>query len=246
MSGQVRAVYLSPHHDDICFSLGALTGKIRGGILVNIFSISSYADEALHLPLDPRLVSRIRNQEDDGFALRCGLTKHNLDQLDSPLRNRGPYDPMDRLGEVEQFAPLLRVCLASLSSPQEKALLFCPAGIGMHRDHLIVRDIIIRDYEQFRAAFDIVFYEDLHYASKIAAREQGLREFLEVAGKWGYTIRYKFEVTLDKLNLIWQYKSQFGNLPTDLSSFSPADGSSSPHEAVWTNKRIEALENLRS
>src|SRR5207248_8520035 len=101
MSGEVRAVYLSPHHDDICFSLGALTTKIRGGVLVNIFSISSYTDEALHLSLDPRLVSQIRNQEDDGFALKCGLTKHNLDQPDSPLRNRGPYDSRNRLGEVE-------------------------------------------------------------------------------------------------------------------------------------------------
>jgi hypothetical protein len=246
MSGQIRAVYLSPHQDDICFSLGALAWKIRRGVLVNVFSISNYTDEALHLPLDSHLVSSIRDREDDEFALQCELTKYNLDQLDSPLRNRRPYDRTDHLVEVEQLSPILSRCLANFMSLRDKLLLFCPTGIGMHRDHLIVRDVILRDYERLCPTFDIVFYEDLHYASRISSREEGLREFLEVTAKWRYRKRYKFGVTADKLDLIWHYKSQFENLPTDLSLFTPADGSNSPHEAVWTNGRIEALEGLES
>jgi hypothetical protein len=244
MSIQIIAVYLSPHHDDVCFSLGGLIRKINGGILVNVFSISNYTDEALRLPSDFRLVSRIRDQEDDEFARRCGLTKHNLEQLDSPLRSREPYDQMHRLEEVMRLSPILSCCLAGITGVRARPLLFCPAGIGLHRDHLIVRDVIFREYKKFRAAFDIVFYEDLHYASQATVREKGLTDFLKAGEEWGYTKRYKFGVTADKLNLICHYRSQFRSLPTDLSSFSPADGSNSPHEAVWANGRIESLEDL--
>src|SRR5690242_1996754 len=113
---RIRAVYLSPHQDDICFSLGALTRRVSGGILINIFSLSSYTDESLHLPLDVHLVSKLRDREDDEFVHQCGLAKQNLDQLDSPLRNRRPYDTTDRFGEVDQLRPILSACLASLAS----------------------------------------------------------------------------------------------------------------------------------
>jgi len=39
-------IFLSPHHDDICFSLGHLAGR-GGGDLVNLFTRSQYVAVAI-------------------------------------------------------------------------------------------------------------------------------------------------------------------------------------------------------
>src|SRR5438067_9936350 len=147
MHDVTRAVYLSPHHDDVCFSVGQLVRQLMCGAPVNIFSISKYTDEVLQLPADANLVSQIRDREDDEFALLCGLTKRNLNQLDSPMRDLDPFDVKDLSNDVEQLSELLRPFFASTVTPGARGLLFCPAGIGMHRDHLVTRNAIVKDYE---------------------------------------------------------------------------------------------------
>src|SRR4051794_35521153 len=119
-----RAVYLSPHQDDICFSLGAL-GRRLGGILINIFTISGYTEPALALSGDPDVVSQIRDEEDRQFAVNCGLTRHNLGLLDSPLRGQAPFDAANLTGEIELLRPVLNDLLARLIHPDRKSLLFC-------------------------------------------------------------------------------------------------------------------------
>lgn len=237
----MSAVYLSPHHDDIAFSLGCLAKKLSG-TLVDIFSISSYTHESLGLPHDVETVSRLRNEEDDRFARACGLSKMSLDQLDSPLRGRAPFDGNGRAGEVEDLCRLLKERLSPLSNTAEKMLLFCPAAIGGHRDHLITRDAMLRDFAYFSGVFEIVFYEDLHYASNKEVREKGLADLAEATKQWGYNKRYRFAVTPQKLDFVRLYQSQFDHLPVDLSAFSPADGSQSQHEAVWARADISVLE----
>src|SRR5690348_18335858 len=128
MPEPIRAVYLSPHQDDICFSLGELATKLPNGALINIFSISDYTNEALQLPAEPHLVSQIRDQEDDEFALWCGLKKYNLEQLDSPLRGWDPFDTDDLSDEVDQLSQALHDLLAKMTNADGSALLFCPAG----------------------------------------------------------------------------------------------------------------------
>src|SRR6476619_5204407 len=103
----MSAIYLSPHHYDICFSLGCIAKKLPG-TLVNIFSISDYTHESLGLPHEVETVSRMRDEEDNRFALACGLSKLNLDQFDSPLRNRAPFDVSARAEEVETLCRLLK------------------------------------------------------------------------------------------------------------------------------------------
>lgn len=244
MAEPIRAVYLSPHQDDVCFSLGELATKLRDGALINIFSISDYTDEALQLPSEPHLVSQIRDQEDDEFALWCGLKKYNLKQLDSPLRGWDPFDTNDLSDEVDQISQVLINLLATMTHTDARSLLFCPAGIGMHRDHLITRDAIVRNYEELQKGFDILFYEDLHYASDAEDREQGLEAFFVAVENLGYAKRYRFSVTSEKLALVSRYKSQFDRLPEDLSTFTPADGTNVPHEALWANTRIDILDQL--
>src|SRR5262249_47796818 len=67
-------VYLQPHSDDICFSLGAFAWRRYHGILLTAFPISGY------VALDPDAtrpsadwVTRTRIAEDRAFAEQCGL-----------------------------------------------------------------------------------------------------------------------------------------------------------------------------
>jgi len=45
-------IYLQPHSDDVCFSLGALAHRRRRGLLLTVFSIAHMLlhVRALHLP----------------------------------------------------------------------------------------------------------------------------------------------------------------------------------------------------
>jgi len=60
-------VYLSPHNDDVCFSIGHLADRF-GGELVNLFTRSRYVAVEMEPPSDSEArveaVSRLRQQED--------------------------------------------------------------------------------------------------------------------------------------------------------------------------------------
>ena len=78
-----QKVYISPHFDDICFSLGDFVRKNNGGVLINVFSNSKYVVNKYGI--DPALfadnergalikrISSIRRGEDAKFAAECNL-----------------------------------------------------------------------------------------------------------------------------------------------------------------------------
>jgi hypothetical protein len=229
--------------DDVCFSVGMLVGRLGEGVLINIFNISSYT---AHRSGNPSEISRLRDQEDRRFAEVWGLERRNLDQLDSPLRGQKPFDLVGLESEVSQIRPILRDLLNERPMVSGNPLLFCPAGIGSHRDHLIVRDCVLAERDWLCDAYRVVFYEDLHYASALCTRDRGLHAFLSAAQGLGPLKRYRFPVTGEKLALVRHYRSQFKKLPEDLSDFTPADGSGEPHEATWAVEEIAEFCNLAS
>ena len=46
-------LYLSPHCDDICFSLGAMAHRRRAGTLLTILPISGYVPQRRGVPRPP-------------------------------------------------------------------------------------------------------------------------------------------------------------------------------------------------
>ena len=243
--GPARHVFLSPHHDDVCFSLGVTAGRISG-LLLNVFSLSAYiAVEPMPALDEQPKVSRIRDDEDREFAEAGRLNRLNLGQLDCPLRGFEAFDTAELEAEVESFRPTVtEALLANPHSPADRPILFCPAGIGRHRDHLLLRDCVIADYGKLLERYRIVFYEDLHYASSASVRESGLRDLRQATRELGYSVRYRFDIPTTKLDLIRLYASQFYEPPTDLARFTPADGSGELHEAVWANAQIAELDLL--
>src|SRR6266446_2841536 len=86
-------VYLSPHSDDVCFSLGALAHKRHGGVLLTVFPIAAYlaVRPGESRPGSDR-VTAIRMSEDIAFTAACGLRAEFLKIMGASLLGRRPFD----------------------------------------------------------------------------------------------------------------------------------------------------------
>ena len=236
-----NSVYLSPHHDDVCFSLGGLIGRRPGGRLINLFTRSGFSNaQPSDSMQDVGAITRRRTEEDDAFAAACHLNKIDLGLTDAPLLGRGAKD----LGGVQEDCaalkgPLLgRLLAIAASTPRREQLtLFCPVGIGGHVNHVATMMTVVQALPLLRPRYRVVFYEDLHYASNAAARPTGLMRLAKALGATKATrLMLGFAAQADaKLALVRLYKSQFESPPETCARYSPDTGSPMPklHEAVW-------------
>lgn len=238
-----RAVFLSPHHDDVCFSLAGSVVAMGGGDLVDLFTRSAYVERAMTLPADPaervEAVTRLRTAEDEAFAARCGLERHDLG-LDEPgLRGRTSFDLSALRPEVERLSAPLLALLERLAAREgsQRAMLFCPLGIGGHVNHVATLVAVAAALPRLTPRYRVYFYEDLHYASRAGARETGLeraRRALRGAALARRAVPLSPRRFADKMALVALYRSQHRGEP-DPSRFTPAaPGAAGPHEAVWS------------
>jgi len=235
-------VYLSPHFDDICFSLGGLASR-EGGDLINIFTRSSYVAKDIALPEqeDARAeaISRLRDQEDRQFAEAARLKRHDIGLWEPALMGWDPFDLTSFDTEVAALsARLLPLLLAMLPGQGEArtARLYCPMGIGGHRNHLSTLVVVRRAYDVLRERCTIFLYEDLHYASASHVREQGVELATRIfSGKLRSptVLPLDAEAAARKVQLIGLYASQHARPPL-IGTFTPASGLvAGPHEVVW-------------
>lgn len=235
-------VYLSPHTDDVCFSIGHLAGRL-GGDLVNLFTLSRWAAIKMELPADEaaqaEVVSRLRRQEDQQFAQAAGLVPHDLGLREAPLRGSEPFDladlDVDLAALSASLSPYLLALLPSDSDPAS-ASLYCPMGIGGHRDHVLTL-LAVRDaYETLRHRCTVFLYEDLHYASVPHTRDVGLQRAGQLfAGTRLSPILEELQShdVERKMRWIGLYASQHWRTPR-IADFTPASGMASGlHEIVW-------------
>jgi len=226
-------IYLSPHHDDIAFSLGGYVAARPGGLLVNVFTRSAYV-AAMPLATLPDAatvdrVSALRRAEDMAFAERYRLERLDLELEDAPVRGGSPSDYNGLAADIA----LLRQPLAALLKKAEGARVFCPAAIGGHVNHLAVRAVVVELLPELQRHGEVLFYEDLPYASSRGARRRGLRDLRAALG--GRRLgRRTCAAGADKLGAVNLYASQHAAAVTSLSRFSPwALWPIGPHEALW-------------
>jgi len=234
-------IYLSPHHDDICFSLAHFAGRY-GGDLVNLFTRSHYVAAGQDLPADPaasvETVTRLRREEDLRFTRATGLVRHDLELLEPGLCGRGPFDRAGLDAEIgslsQQLVPYLLTLLPE--GGRQSANLFCPMGIGGHRNHLSTLLVVRAAYEALRSRCTLYLYEDLPYASVPAARDAGLRHASQVFrgfGLSGSLMPLSATDSARKMERIRLYASQLYKPPPE-AHFTPASGSGPGlHEIVW-------------
>jgi LmbE family N-acetylglucosaminyl deacetylase len=242
-------IYLQPHSDDICFSLGALAAMRKHGVLLTVCPIAGYVPvRPGEAPPPAELVTKMRMEEDRAFCAACGLEPRFLEIPCGSYLGYRPFG-LERAEEnVRRIGPPMLEALlppAVDANHGARPWLFCPAGVGGHVDHVAIRMVIAERYDELAAKYRVAFYEDLHYASAPLARRRGVQHLLEA--RFGKRLRRRViplaGKTARKLSLIQLYRSQFLELPISLAEFVPATRiSSPPHEAIWTQEAFEPFD----
>jgi len=236
------AIFLSPHYDDVCFSLGQTARDHGAGHLINIFTHCNHVAVSSELPRDreelARVVTQMRAEEDRQFSEDCGLTRCDLQLSEATVVGLQPSDFSNIEGEVEQVEEkLVGLLLSQLhGSGHPTAALYCPMGMGRHRNHLSTFLVIIKRYAALRARARIFFYEELPYASNVRFREEGLQRLAHYFPQ-AKLERHIRSLTTDefrnKLRWVGLYKSQHSG-PVLESRLIPADPlNPAAHEAYW-------------
>lgn len=225
-------IYLSPHHDDAAFSLGAWILAQPGGALVNLFTRSEFTEGRVLEGIEA--VSAVRAAEDDVFARRCGLEVVRLGLEEPSLRGR---KPRDAAGVTDDIAQLRGPLVDWLDAHADGAsAIFCPAAIGGHVNHLATR-IVAWEWAVARGReTSLRFYEDLPYARRPHLRRRGLVDLRAATAGWVLR-REAWRAGATKLELIGLYPTQLDRTPT-MRRYSPfAFWPLGWHEAVWVPVR---------
>jgi LmbE family N-acetylglucosaminyl deacetylase len=196
-------IFISPHFDDICFSLGGLIRTLENErkIIINVFTISSYIRR-----ISPRggeefrrrIISELRQKEDEEFCNR-----YNIEQI-----NLGFSDQSGGIAE-KQFINVLRDRILEHASPHRDTLVF-PMAIGNHIDHLQIFEaccLLMKDYPQG----EFVLYEDLPYGHRMFGRYARIGELSSLMSALGLKNYLKIlspEDVLRKREDIMIYESQ--------------------------------------
>lgn len=235
-------VYLSPHNDDVCFSIGHLASRLRGD-LVNLFTRSRYVAVDMQLPSDERarveIVSQLRRQEDQLFTKAVGLVRHDLGLPEPALMGHRPFDLRGVETEASalsaQLIPILLSMLPGEGDPN-MASLYCPMGIGGHRNHVSTLLAVRNAYDTLRRRCTVFLYEDLHYASDPRARQNGVRRATDLFAGTRLSpivLPIASDEAERKMQFINLYATQHPRVPR-IVDFTPASGvASGLHEIVW-------------
>lgn len=237
-------VFLQPHSDDICFSLGAFAARPIRGLMLTIFPVARWVHPAAFtVAPSPEEVTQLRKAEDQTFGHDAGLSVQFMTLPGASNLGYSSFE-LSRVAENRERVqgPLMET-LRQIASAHPKIVrpwLFCPAGIGGHVDHVAVLQTIASHAAELSCQFRIAYYEDLHYASRWRSRVAGLIRLLSVTHGTRLQ-RFIFEVDADlairKRNLIAHYASQIEAPPSDLTDYCPATiPRSRPHEAIWTEE----------
>ena len=226
-------VFLSPHFDDLAFSLSGHLLDWREGFLVNIFSVcnrvtSKYKSQnPMHY--DVTSVSKIRDAEDILFCNQFYLNRFNLEMSEATVRGEHHFNLNGLEPLKNELSNILIPFLLQLveADQQAKLALYCPMGIGGHIDHLATLQVVIGNYQVLRQFFDIYFYEEFPYASSKLIRKTGLINFYSCFENAQYRNFVKQLNTAEveaKIDLISIYQSQLSTLVK--STFIPC-------ESIW-------------
>jgi LmbE family N-acetylglucosaminyl deacetylase len=171
MENQIKTLLVSPHSDDIAFSIGGTVLQnifVKPLLLVTIFSISDYSPCAKIST--PEKITKIRRLEDIKFAEKIKIEFQSLDFSEPVLRG---YSRKDIFANNNPFSdPIYKdvyFTLSNLIKLYHLEMIVAPLGLGNHIDHIIASNICRRIAKENNIR--IVFYEDLHYASRLTLKQ---------------------------------------------------------------------------
>lgn len=165
-----KILLISPHFDDIAYSLGGfmLTNRDLELEVVTCFSVSNYCPCLDYDHVED--ISRIRFEEEKRYVaqLGCGLTI--LGFKEALLRNYTLSTIFS--SAVDDFALTSEIYRAIKKEiiRNDTKIVFCPMGIGKHIDHLIVKKAVLNIVREDSRIL-LNFYEDLPYCGFLQQQE---------------------------------------------------------------------------
>jgi LmbE family N-acetylglucosaminyl deacetylase len=195
---------LSPHPDDIAYSIGGLIAKIASAATLNmvtVFSRSGWANPVALRRAGPASIGAIRTAEDTEFCVRHGIGRSELGFADSSLCG---YDDNSERSANPEDDPRTQTVARAIQSHHSRSraqVVFAPAAIGGHIDHKIVFDAAV----SLQAA-QIIVYEDIPYSAWYSLQQ--IERKLT-----GAKLRRLGVVAIDdvmdvKIEGMWKYRSQ--------------------------------------
>lgn len=203
---------LSPHPDDIAYSLGGavLKGYINEGILATVFQRSSHVPN-INLKASIDEGSSIRFKEDRAYAQRVGLAYKGLSLKEAVDRGYRDFDAICKKdsyltdhSRVENNR-VIQSFLEELLERQQITTLWAPLAIGYHVDHVMVSRAVLN--WKTKKKLEIIFYEDIPYAAYLdrASLDQWIIQQIGPAKEELIDISAVFQ---EKMRNIEIYKSQ--------------------------------------
>jgi LmbE family N-acetylglucosaminyl deacetylase len=243
-----RTLVVAPHPDDAALSVGGTIGRCRGPVsLITVFGCTNYTRDG-GFECDVEAVTCRRRSEDRAFAARFDLDWTYLEIRAAGVRCAEPasifVQPRDSDAlEIDrrQVGVTVEKGLRAAIERLAPWVIVAPAGIGGHRDHLLVRTVA----EQLAAASGIatVYYEDLPYA--LAFSEEDLAAAMMRVDPWARPIYVPIGDGLaEKLSAARLYESQVDQSLVD-SLRRAACRWGAPVERLWARPSVAFLKSLR-
>lgn len=213
-----RVLLVSPHPDDVAYSIGGLLAiAARTAQPVDVSLLTVFSRSAWALPKElrrrgPAAIEVVRTAEDAAFCDAYSIAHVTLGFPDSSLA--GYDEEAERRAEpdTDSRAPAVAAAIGEHLRVVAPDWILCPAAIGDHIDHRIVHDAVTGTgiaAARGRAAADgasILFYEDIPYAAWSSLAEIDARA--SAAG-----LRAEVTLAIDgvlaaKVRGMWRYASQ--------------------------------------
>lgn len=175
MDNEIKTILVSPHSDDIAYSLGGTLLQNffnRPILMVTVFTKSNYSP-CIKIS-DSEIISKVRHLEDVGFADKLEIDFQSFNFNEPPLRG---YTRMDIFANNNPTSDPIYTevhnTLLKLIKSYPCNLIVSPMGLGNHIDHIILCHICSRIAKENNIR--IVFYEDLQYASMLSLKQIKVR-----------------------------------------------------------------------
>lgn len=179
-----RVLLLSPHPDDIAWSLGATVSRLRragaGLFCLTFFNRTRYAPGSpAHGDTDA--ASQVRRAEEDTWGALAGVRLERCDMGDATLRGYDDATEMGAQPDPEVVHEAARRLRSAWARERPDAVL-APLAVGGHVDHRAVRQAVEGLFPGPDSG--LLWYEDLPYASQHAWAPEGHPLVVDIGSHW--------------------------------------------------------------
>jgi LmbE family N-acetylglucosaminyl deacetylase len=176
-----RILLISPHPDDIAWSLGVTVARLHAaGALMSCLTLFGRTRYAPNSPEHGTLAaSALRAREEDAWATLTGVRVERCDLPDASLRG---FDDDTEMGPEPESEIVHRVTavLRSAVAGAQPDLVVAPLALGGHVDHSATR----RALRALDLAVDVLCYEDLPYAADAQPARAAHVEVVAIGPHW--------------------------------------------------------------